>query len=322
MKDNGTAQDRLMLVGWDAADWKVINPLIESGRMPNLKRMIENGVAGNLTTLSPVLSPMLWTSISTGKRPFKHGIYGFTEPTADGKGVQPISILSRKTKALWNILNQNGKRSIVVGWWPSHPAEPLNGAMVSNHYQRAPSVTEAKWPLQEGTIHPSELNEELAALRFHPAELGPDDILNFVPEADRVDQENDPRLSGVARTIADATSIQACATHLIETQDWDFAGIYFDAIDHFCHGFMKYHPPQQAGVSDEDFRIYQHVVSCGYMYHDMMLGRLIELAGPETTVMLISGRSPVWGDRLVPNTPLSFITRNSRSSVPTGWPSP
>ena len=54
-----------MLVGWDTANWKVINPLIEFGRMPSLQKMIEHSVTGNLTTLSPVLLPMLWTSIST-----------------------------------------------------------------------------------------------------------------------------------------------------------------------------------------------------------------------------------------------------------------
>ena len=125
---------RMLLVGWDAADWKVINPLLTRGEMPNLARLMQSGVHGNHATLYPPLSPMLWTSIATGKRPTKHGIHGFTEPTEDGLAVRPVSNLGRKTKALWNILNQNGKRCIVVGWWPSHPAEPINGVMVSNHF--------------------------------------------------------------------------------------------------------------------------------------------------------------------------------------------
>ena len=45
-----------------------------------------DGVHGNVSTLNPVLSPTLWTSIGTGKRPYKHGIHGFSEPTPDGKG--------------------------------------------------------------------------------------------------------------------------------------------------------------------------------------------------------------------------------------------
>src|SRR5262245_16159419 len=125
---------RLLLVGWDAADWKVINPLLARGEMPNLAALMRGGVHGNLATIFPPLSPMVWTSIATGKRPYKHGIHGFTEPTEDGQSVRPVSNLGRKTKAFWNILNQHGKRSIVVGWWPSHPAEPIRGSMVSNHF--------------------------------------------------------------------------------------------------------------------------------------------------------------------------------------------
>ena len=123
---------KVLLIGWDAADWKVINPLMDAGRMPFLQSVVERGVMGNLATLHPVLSPMLWTSIATGKRPYDHGILGFTEPTPDGSAVQPVSSLSRNTKAIWNILNQQGYTSNVVGWWPSHPVESIRGAMVSN----------------------------------------------------------------------------------------------------------------------------------------------------------------------------------------------
>jgi predicted AlkP superfamily phosphohydrolase/phosphomutase/tetratricopeptide (TPR) repeat protein len=279
---------KVLLIGWDAADWKVIHPLMDRGLMPAAKRLVENGVMANLATLSPVLSPMLWTSIATGKRPYKHGILGFTEPTPDGTAVQPVTNLSRKTKAVWNILNQNGKRCHVVGWWPSHPAEPIDGVMVSNHYQRASGPLEQGWPLAKGTVHPPRLAKQLAELRFHPQELEAEHILPFVPHAAKIDQDKDQRLAMCLKVIADCTTIQSCATWLIENEPWDFMAVYFDAIDHFGHGFMKYHPPRQEFISAEDFDMYQHVVTAGYVYHDMMLGRLLELAGDETTVILMS----------------------------------
>src|SRR5581483_11493073 len=98
---------RVLLIGWDAADWKVIQPLMSAGRMPNVRRLVDTGVSGSLATLHPPLSPMLWTSIATGKRPFKHGVLGFCEPTPEADAIRPITNLSRKTKAVWNILNQN-----------------------------------------------------------------------------------------------------------------------------------------------------------------------------------------------------------------------
>ena len=129
--------NKLLLIGWDAADWKVITPLLDAGKMPNLERLVENGVMGNLSTLYPILSPMLWTSIATGKRAHKHGIHGFSEPDPASGGARPVTNLGRTTKALWNIANQNGLKSNVIGWWPSHPAEPINGVMVSDHFHDA-----------------------------------------------------------------------------------------------------------------------------------------------------------------------------------------
>lgn len=279
---------KLLLVGWDAADWKIIHGLMDAGHMPTIRRLVETGVMGNMATLSPVLSPMLWTSIATGKRPFKHGIYGFTEPTADGKAVQPMTNVSRRCKAVWNILNQNDMQSIVVGWWPSHPAEPINGVMVSDYYHKSPKQPGAPWPLMPSTVHPKRCFDEIAQLRVHPQELQGEHVLAFIPEANEVDQETDPRMSACMRTFSECTTIHAAATHLMDTEPWDFMAVYYDAIDHFCHGFMRYHPPKLDSVSDTDFKLYQHVITAGYVYHDMMLTRLLELAGDETTVILMS----------------------------------
>ena len=92
---------KVLLIGWDAADWKVANPLLDQGLMPTLDDMINHGVMGNLATLRPVLSPMLWNSIATGKRPDKHGILGFMEPDPQTGGVRPTTSTSRKVKAIW-----------------------------------------------------------------------------------------------------------------------------------------------------------------------------------------------------------------------------
>lgn len=288
--DPAAPKRKVLLVGWDSADWKVINPLLDAGKLPHLEQLVNGGVIGNLATLYPVLSPMLWTSIGTGKRPFKHGIHGFTEPDPHTGGVRPITNLARKTKAVWNILSQSGKKCIVIGWWPSHPAEPLpDGVTVSNHYQRASHDDPREpWPLPPGTVHPVRLGEALAGLRVHPGELGGEHILPFVPKAAEIDQKKDQRLLGLAKTIADCTGIHAAATHLIQSEPWDFMAVYYDAIDHFGHGFMRYHPPRQKWISEKDFELYSGVIETAYRYHDMMLGVLMAMAGPDTTVLLMS----------------------------------
>ena len=279
---------KVLLVGWDAADWKVLHPLMDAGKMPALTRLVERGVMGTLATLDPPFSPMLWTSIATGKTADEHGILGFVEPDPERQRIRPVFGASRKVKALWNMAHQSGLRTNVVGWWPSHPAEPIRGAVVSNFYQRASRPCHEEWPMGPGTVHPPELAEHLATLRVHPGELTPAHLLPFVPDAAQIDQKKDPRLTTIARIIADSASIQAAATYLLRETEWDLSMVFFDAIDHFGHGFMRYHPPLLPTVRQEDFERYRGVVEAGYRMHDMMLERLLEIAGDDCAVVLVS----------------------------------
>ena len=281
-------EGKVLLIGWDAADWKIVHRLVDEGKMPNMEKFIAEGVIGNLATLVPELSPMLWTSIATGKRPYKHGILGFTEPDPQGEGLRPITNLSRKTKAIWNILGQSGKKCNVVSWWPSHPVEPINGVMVSNHYQRAVAPYGKPWPMKPETVHPGRIVRNLAALRVHPQELDVGLVMNFVRRLAEIDQEKDRRVEVIAKTIADCTTVSRAASALMTHEPWDLTAVYFDSIDHFCHGFMNFYPPRLPWVDEKDFELYKDVVEGGYIYHDILLGTLLGLVDDRTTVLIIS----------------------------------
>ncbi|MEM9412835.1 MAG: alkaline phosphatase family protein, partial [Planctomycetota bacterium] len=109
---------KILLVGWDGADWQVILPLMENGQMPNLQKIVCEGVMGNLASMQPMISPMLWTTMATGKPPHRHGICGFTEPDPNSPtGRKVTGSTSRKCKAFWNILSQSNIPNHVVGWY-------------------------------------------------------------------------------------------------------------------------------------------------------------------------------------------------------------
>lgn len=279
---------KLLLIGWDAADWKLITPLLDRGFMPTLERLVERGVMGNLATLHPILSPLLWNSIATGHRPHRHGILGFLEVDPQSGGVRPVSSTSRKVKAVWNILSQQGLRSHVIGWFAGHPAEPIEGVYVSPLYAHATTAPGEPWPLREGTVHPARLVDTLGELRVHPAELPPETLLPFVPRADEVDQTQDRHLAMLARALAQASSIHNAATWALEHEPWDFAAIYFNAIDNISHHFMRFHPPRMEDVHPRQFELYRGVIDATYWFHDLLLARLLEVAGPDVTVMLVS----------------------------------
>ena len=217
--------------------------------MPTLDGLINRGVMGNLATLQPILSPMLWNSIATGKFPDKHGIHGFIEPDPINGGARPYASTSRKCKAIWNILSQTGLRSNIVGWWASHPAEPIKGTVVTNAFGGVKFSPEKGWSIPPGTVHPEEKASLLARFKVFPTELTEAHVLPFIPEAAKIDQKKDKKLDSFAKVLSDNATIQAVATTLMETEPWDFTAVYFDGIDHFSHAFMPYHPPKLPGSS-------------------------------------------------------------------------
>jgi len=141
------SQIKVFLIVIDGAEWKVINPLIEEGKLPNFKKLKEEGSYGYL--ISPTcLSPPEWTSIATGKKPEKHGINNFT------KNGRLVTSLDVKSKFIWELIGESGKKVGVYNWIFTWPAQKVNGFMVS---------TELMYPgfVFENFTYPLSLEEEL-----------------------------------------------------------------------------------------------------------------------------------------------------------------
>ena len=286
---------KLLLVGWDSADWKIIHPLLDAGELPGLARLVESGVSGNLTTLEPQLSPMLWTSIATGKMAYHHGVPGFTEVDPRSGAVVPVSAATRTCRTLWEMLGERGLRSHVVSWFATQGEQHLDGKMVSNMFCHLSGTQKdqdpSEWPAPPpGTYWPPDLAETMDDLRVSPHEIDPDEVIRlFVPSAPEVDQTKDKRLWMLAQKLAEAFSTHNAATHLLETDpDWDFMAVYYRAVDEISHLFMPYHAPRMEGIPEADFAMYRDVVNSTYRLHDLFLQRLMQLAGPDTAVMLVS----------------------------------
>ena len=286
---------KLLLVGWDSADWKIIHPLLDAGELPGLARLVESGVSGNLTTLEPQLSPMLWTSIATGKMAYHHGVPGFTEVDPRSGAVVPVSAATRTCRALWEMLGERGLRSHVVSWFATQGEQHLDGKMVSNMFCHLSGTQKdqdpSEWPAPPpGTYWPPELAETMDDLRVSPHEIDPDEVIRlFVPNAPEVDQAKDKRLWMLAQKLAEAFSTHNAATHLMEADpEWDFMAVYYRAVDEISHLFMPYHGPRMEGIPEADFAMYRDVVNSTYRLHDLFLQRLMQLAGPDTAILLVS----------------------------------
>lgn len=296
---SSNAPRKLLVIGWDAADWSVLNPLLSSGKMPALASLMSRGFHGRLSSLQPMLSPLLWTSVATGVRAHEHGVLNFVE-VSDDNTVRAVRGSSRRSKAFWEILHEAGYTSNVIGWWPSHPAEDSGGVQVSNFFQKSPD--EGLEPLEPGCVYPPERSSDYEDLRVHVTEMTERILAPFFAGVDEIGGD-DPIVSAVAKIIANTTSIHAAATEAMAKEEWDVTAVYYDAIDHFKHLAMAYYPPKSDFVSDDDYSKYKLVVEAGYRFHDMMLERLLDLAGESAHVLLLSDHGFASGRERRPDTP-------------------
>lgn len=123
---------RVLLIGIDGASPRVVGPLLESGRLPNLSHIAEAGVYGPLRSSFPLLSPRVWTTVATGKEPARHGIHSWVRPVGDDRTRLYYSF-DRKGHALWNIVSNSGRSVGIINWLVTYPPEIVRGVMVSDH---------------------------------------------------------------------------------------------------------------------------------------------------------------------------------------------
>ncbi|MDQ6766156.1 MAG: alkaline phosphatase family protein [Verrucomicrobiota bacterium] len=127
-------------------------------------------------------------------------------------------------------------------------------------------------------------------MRLHPKDGEGLILQQLILRAAELDQTNplvQRALTLLAQRIAEVITVHSVATELLKNQPWDFGAVYYECSDQVGHAFVPYHPPRLPEIAGADFEVFQHVISGVYRFHDLMLQRLLQLAGPETYVMII-----------------------------------
>jgi predicted AlkP superfamily phosphohydrolase/phosphomutase len=275
----------VLFVGLDAASWANLGKLLDSGRLPQIAALRKRGSFGQLQSSRPTWSPVIWTTMVTGRDAGAHGIVNFA---LDGV---PYTSNSRTDWALWEILPLFGRTSAFHYWWASWPAEPIAGRIVTDRFeQRA----------LEQRVHPaSEVNEldalaDQARQRVHPIEaalaVGADDDLQGLrarhPEKLRVLEQFLVR-DEIATTLGEAA---------IRSGDFDLVGSYLRGIDAVGHKFLRWHYQAQDphlarlvyGEIDSDQSYLWPVVDRMNEFSDAWLGRLVAATRGEWNIVVVS----------------------------------
>ncbi len=122
---------RLIIFGVDGGTLEIVRPLAAKGLLPNFARVMEQGVAAELDSTFPPMTFPAFTTFMTGKNPGGHGVFDFFERVPGRYGVRFVNANSRRSRTLWRMLSQAGRRVAVIGFPVTYPPEPINGLMIS-----------------------------------------------------------------------------------------------------------------------------------------------------------------------------------------------
>jgi predicted AlkP superfamily phosphohydrolase/phosphomutase/Flp pilus assembly protein TadD len=286
----------ILILGMDGIDWNVINELVASGRLPNLERMIREGASGNLQSIKPFLSPLIWTTIATGALPEKHGVIDFVTAGPHGGSI-PINSTKRKVPALWQMAGWGGLRVAFVGWLASWPAEPVNGFILSD---RTFSSTMPRGNTTDdsasGKTWPTSLAKEIRPIieksyaesdRLLPSFFGArsDEDKKFMEEFDAKTKCVATMRSSLLNFIASRDT----GLYLLREKKPELAAVYFETTDIASHQFMEFAPPVHAGIPGLESKIFSNTLFRTYEIMDEIIGEYLAAAGDEYDVLVISG---------------------------------
>jgi predicted AlkP superfamily phosphohydrolase/phosphomutase len=290
----GTASEefdrRLIVIGIDGFDWQLIDPMIESGGAPNLAMLKEEGSWGELMSLVPLeKSPVIWTTISTGKTPAEHGVGDSV--TGSRKGFSTGNTV--RVNRLWDILGAFDKEVAVVNWWVTWPAEPVNGLMVTDYFQAAQRGRSKE---VEDLVYPDDFRKEVDASTLAIADSAKQSFA-FLLEGNP-DEPKDPNIPPLLRNLAEfyaADMITLYVTkHILETRnDLDFYAFYFRGIDSVCHAFWgSMDPASLKGtvmISEIQVDMFEDTIARYYSHTDSLIGEILSYVDKERdTVILCS----------------------------------
>jgi predicted AlkP superfamily phosphohydrolase/phosphomutase len=118
---------KTLVVGFDAACWEYLNPLLQAGQLPVLCQLVDAGVWGVLQSTLPAWTPTAWASIVTGKNPGKHGVFGMMWRRPGTYEFSPTSARVRAGTPFWKRLNDRGIRVGLVNVPFTYPPDPVQG---------------------------------------------------------------------------------------------------------------------------------------------------------------------------------------------------
>ena len=272
-------ENRIFIIGLDGACFDVINPLIESGVLPNIQRIFARSAKAELKSTIPPVSAPAWVAIATGQKADKTGAYDFLNLRKNRSGKYyfvPVSSANFIGKSLWDLLSLSDKKVCVFNYPMLYPPYEINGVMVSG------LGTSEK----ENITFPDSLKEEIfriahdyrVAIPFNSSKYLNNEKL-FIKELFNLIEQR-----------------QKVLKYLLEKENWDLFFVVFSAIEIAQHYLWKHwddnhrgHKPESETYKNEFIEVWRRL--------DAILGELLNFVKDNDYLFIISdhGHGPQQG---------------------------
>lgn len=209
---NTKRANRIAVIGLDGATFKLLDPLFEKGKMPNLKKFVDRGVRGTLLSTKPPVTAPSWTTFATGVNPGKHGCYDFFLPGETFDSFRPANSSEIKVPTIYEMLHDNNKRAVLINLPNSFPPK----------VPEFPTIT-SLMTVGDDFIFPANLKDKYPELNHYP--LSPDENIKLSEDMDTY-----------IKHIVDIDRKRVAAVKKMFLQEsWDLFFFLFSSTDWVSH---------------------------------------------------------------------------------------
>lgn len=280
------SRNRVLVIGLDGATWNVLGPFIEVGALPNLARIKSGGSWGDLRSTIPPLSAPAWATFLTGKSPARHGVFHFVDWDVDEerRGDSRAGLVngsSIDSPLIWDVLGHEDLTCGVINVPMSYPPRPIRGFTITG------LLTPPNAPV---FTFPPELSDEIGDYQIDLDRFIADKP--FAGESKRIVK---PDLSLIDEFKTMESLRGAAALRLMKSEPWDVFTVVFTGTDRMGHYLWPYHRAEDLDGTDEAATLHAAVRDF-YVTLDKAIGDLVEEAGPDSTLFVISdhGMGPIY----------------------------
>ena len=255
-----------MIIGWDGVDWKVLQPMLDRGELPNLSALIDRGAHGDCLSTVPSHSWCAWPTFMTGLNPAGHAVYDILEHKPGVSKRLPITSKSIKARTIFHDVSAAGKTTIAANVPLTFPTWDVKGKMVAG----------GVLPAARSYTHPTELQAELDAHAPFPVNGMSWTTFRNRPEAFLAECE-------------DITAKrQKSFEYLLDTTDWDLAVLVYVSTDRIQHCLMEYIAPEHPDYESLKDNPIAKKTRAFYQQLDAGLARLLERTTDDDLVIFMS----------------------------------